>query len=259
MLEDEPRYAEFKAYRQGQVWVYERRLTPDGSNDYWSRERFASRPGPRRPRQDLPSALDAGPRVRVVHAGAGAVRRHDRSVSPSIALTVADVACGPTIGHSAPRGGRARRAAVGARFRRSCCRWRSARRPCRSRRSSTCCSGSSGDARRRRHRRRDDPPAAVDDGAAGRRRRSASPACRCRRCSGTRWPIRLRSGISSGASLGVALVVLGSGIGAAAAFGAPTGLRGDALITAAAIAGAVARPRPRAARCRAASPIRRRC
>ena len=37
MLEDEPRYAEFKAYRQGQVWVYERRATPAGGNDYWSR------------------------------------------------------------------------------------------------------------------------------------------------------------------------------------------------------------------------------
>ncbi|MEQ1908319.1 MAG: ABC transporter substrate-binding protein [Vicinamibacterales bacterium] len=37
MLEDEPRYAEFKAYRQGRVWVYERRVTPTGGNDYWSR------------------------------------------------------------------------------------------------------------------------------------------------------------------------------------------------------------------------------
>jgi len=37
MLQDEPRYAEFKAYRQGQVWVYERRATSTGSNDYWSR------------------------------------------------------------------------------------------------------------------------------------------------------------------------------------------------------------------------------
>lgn len=37
MLEDEPRYAEFKAYRRGQVWVYERQLTPTGGNDYWSR------------------------------------------------------------------------------------------------------------------------------------------------------------------------------------------------------------------------------
>jgi iron complex transport system permease protein len=45
-------------------------------------------------------------------------------------------------------------------------------------------------------------------------------------------------GISSGASLGVAIVVLGTGYGAAAAFGASTGLRGDALITAAATAGA---------------------
>lgn len=37
MLEDEPRYAEFEAYRRGRVWVYERRLTPAGGNDYWSR------------------------------------------------------------------------------------------------------------------------------------------------------------------------------------------------------------------------------
>jgi iron complex transport system permease protein len=45
-------------------------------------------------------------------------------------------------------------------------------------------------------------------------------------------------GISAGASLGVALVVLGTGYGAAAAFGASMGMRGDALITVAAIAGA---------------------
>jgi iron complex transport system substrate-binding protein len=36
-LDDEPRYVAFKAYRQGQVWVYERRETPAGANDYWSR------------------------------------------------------------------------------------------------------------------------------------------------------------------------------------------------------------------------------
>ena len=46
-------------------------------------------------------------------------------------------------------------------------------------------------------------------------------------------------GISSGASLGVAVVVLGSGVSAAEAFGATTGLRGDALLIVAAIAGAV--------------------
>jgi iron complex transport system permease protein len=45
-------------------------------------------------------------------------------------------------------------------------------------------------------------------------------------------------GISSGASLGVALVVLGSGYGPATAFGASMGVRGDALVTMAAIAGA---------------------
>lgn len=37
MIDDEPRYAEFKAYRTGQVWVYERRQTPTGANDYWVR------------------------------------------------------------------------------------------------------------------------------------------------------------------------------------------------------------------------------
>jgi iron complex transport system permease protein len=46
-------------------------------------------------------------------------------------------------------------------------------------------------------------------------------------------------GISSGASLGVAIVVLGSGLGMAVAFGESTGLAGDALVIAAAIAGAM--------------------
>jgi iron complex transport system substrate-binding protein len=37
MLDDEPRYIAFKAYRQGQVWTYERRQQASGANDYWSR------------------------------------------------------------------------------------------------------------------------------------------------------------------------------------------------------------------------------
>lgn len=37
MVKDEPRYGLFKAYRSGQVWVYERRVAPSGGNDYWSR------------------------------------------------------------------------------------------------------------------------------------------------------------------------------------------------------------------------------
>jgi cobalamin transport system permease protein len=45
-------------------------------------------------------------------------------------------------------------------------------------------------------------------------------------------------GISAGATLGVALVMLGSGYGASGAFGATTGLQGDALIVVAAFAGA---------------------
>ena len=45
-------------------------------------------------------------------------------------------------------------------------------------------------------------------------------------------------GVSSGASLGVALVVLGAGGSVAAAFGSAAGLRNDALVVAAAAAGA---------------------
>lgn len=37
ILVDEPRYAQFKAFRTNQVWVYERRLTAAGINEYWSR------------------------------------------------------------------------------------------------------------------------------------------------------------------------------------------------------------------------------
>lgn len=37
IVQDEPRYEAFKAYRTGQVWVYERRVTATGANDYWSR------------------------------------------------------------------------------------------------------------------------------------------------------------------------------------------------------------------------------
>jgi len=37
MIKDDPRYGLFKAYRTGQVWVYERLVTPAGANDYWSR------------------------------------------------------------------------------------------------------------------------------------------------------------------------------------------------------------------------------
>lgn len=37
MVRDEPRYGLFKAYRDGQVWVYERRVNAAGANDYWSR------------------------------------------------------------------------------------------------------------------------------------------------------------------------------------------------------------------------------
>jgi iron complex transport system substrate-binding protein len=37
MLADEPRYAAFDAFRNGQVWVYERLQNAAGGNDYWSR------------------------------------------------------------------------------------------------------------------------------------------------------------------------------------------------------------------------------
>ncbi len=35
MVKDEPRYGFFKAFKTGQVWVYERRMTDSGANDYW--------------------------------------------------------------------------------------------------------------------------------------------------------------------------------------------------------------------------------
>jgi iron complex transport system substrate-binding protein len=37
MAGHEPRYTAFKAFREGRVWVYERRQTPSGANDYWAR------------------------------------------------------------------------------------------------------------------------------------------------------------------------------------------------------------------------------
>lgn len=37
MLREEPRYRQFKAYRSGAVWLYNRLLNADGGNDYWSR------------------------------------------------------------------------------------------------------------------------------------------------------------------------------------------------------------------------------
>jgi len=37
IVQDEPRYALFKAYRNNQVWVYERAVNAVGANDYWSR------------------------------------------------------------------------------------------------------------------------------------------------------------------------------------------------------------------------------
>ena len=75
MLEDEPRYAEFEAHRRGRVWGYERRLTPAGGNDYWSRS--ITRPDIVLADivEDLSPGAGAGARLRMVHAGSGAVRR----------------------------------------------------------------------------------------------------------------------------------------------------------------------------------------
>jgi iron complex transport system substrate-binding protein len=42
MIAEEPRYAEFNAYRRGQVWANNRRVNEGGGNDYW--ERGLSRP-----------------------------------------------------------------------------------------------------------------------------------------------------------------------------------------------------------------------
>jgi iron complex transport system substrate-binding protein len=37
MLIEERRYREFRPYRTGQIWFYNRIVNPDGGNDYWSR------------------------------------------------------------------------------------------------------------------------------------------------------------------------------------------------------------------------------
>jgi iron complex transport system substrate-binding protein len=37
MLADDSRYTEFKAYRNGQVWLYNRRVNENGGNEYWGR------------------------------------------------------------------------------------------------------------------------------------------------------------------------------------------------------------------------------
>jgi len=37
MAAQEPRYTAFKAFREGRVWVYERRQSAAGANDYWAR------------------------------------------------------------------------------------------------------------------------------------------------------------------------------------------------------------------------------
>jgi iron complex transport system substrate-binding protein len=37
MLNDDPRYKEFKAFRTGQVWLYERKKNAAGRNDYWAK------------------------------------------------------------------------------------------------------------------------------------------------------------------------------------------------------------------------------
>jgi iron complex transport system substrate-binding protein len=37
MQSEEPRYARFKAFRLGQVWLYDRHVSSGGGNDYWAR------------------------------------------------------------------------------------------------------------------------------------------------------------------------------------------------------------------------------
>jgi iron complex transport system substrate-binding protein len=37
MLSDESRYQDFKAFRMGQVWLYNRKLRADGTNEYWAK------------------------------------------------------------------------------------------------------------------------------------------------------------------------------------------------------------------------------
>jgi iron complex transport system substrate-binding protein len=37
MLDDDSRYGSLKAWKTGQVWLYNRRANAIGANDYWSR------------------------------------------------------------------------------------------------------------------------------------------------------------------------------------------------------------------------------
>jgi iron complex transport system substrate-binding protein len=72
---EEERYREFRPYRSGQIWFYNKRVNPDGGNDYWSR-------GTTRPDLILADLIkifhpDLGGRSRlcVVQTGAGGLSR----------------------------------------------------------------------------------------------------------------------------------------------------------------------------------------
>ena len=214
MLKDEPRYAAFKAYRNGQVWVYESGNVI-GPQRLLVAERVAPRSRAGGSREDLSPFAARASRPRVVHAGArrGMTqitqrpsrwfhwrRRWSRCFGVSLADWLDCCARQARSWSALARMVRHLRAPSRWWFERSGCRGRS--------------------------RRYWPAP------------RSASPGCRCRRCFEIPSPIPFALGISAGASLGVALVVLGTVTARASAFGAALGLRGDALITAAAIAGA---------------------
>jgi hypothetical protein len=233
MVKDEPRYAEFKAYRAGQVWVYERKVTPTGGNDYWSRSVSHPdllladlvkifHPTLARARVDGIQVPRADPAAMTIQAHFtrvdGSSRRAARDGRRE-ALVFCGLAAGLVIafvlslafGSTHVPIGRVVEVILGISTER-------------------------------------DGAAIVVEAIRLPRSLTALLSGAALGIAGLQMQTLFRNpladpfalGISSGASLGVAIVVLGSGMSAAAAFGVSTGLRGDALLIGAAIAGALA-------------------
>ena len=226
MLDDEPRYAEFKAYQTGQVWVYERRQTPGGGNDYWSRS--VSHPD-----------LVLADLVKIFHPSL--MPDHMFEWYMTGAYPLADGMAPLTAGGRPGRHwGRIAAAAfllslvIGS-------TWVPLGDVIR------VLTGAAADQ---------DVSAIVVETIRLPRAITAALAGAALGIAGLQMQTLFRNpladpfalGITSGASLGVALVVLGAGYGAVTAFDNSLGLSGDAAITVAAIAGVDRRPRSRARR-----------
>ena len=238
MIADEPRYAEFKAFRHGQVWVYERLASAGGANDYWSRS--VTRP-------DLLLAdlvkifhpsLVPDHRLRVVHPGAVEVSRWR-----SQPLSTWPRARPKRIDTDALVRSRSREALVVAGLaalllivflsvvdRRLDVDPSGARLVDPARRQVACATAKRSLSFAIRL------PRSVTAVLAGASLGVAGLQMQTLFRNPLADPFAL--GVSAGASLGVAILVLGSGLGATVMFGATLGLTGDAALTAAAIGGA---------------------